>query len=75
MHFRDKDQILIEICEGAMDTLLAINSEIAAPADRRRGRVRMMLEAYVRFGLENPNAYRLVFCSAPGRVRRPCAAR
>jgi hypothetical protein len=25
----------------------------------------MMLEAYVRFGLTHPNAYRLVFCDSP----------
>jgi WHG domain-containing protein len=35
--------------------------------------VRDMLGAYVRMGLEHPNAYRLVFCSPPrggeGRVR------
>lgn len=63
MHFRDKDEILHEICLGAMQALLKQNSEIAArPADSVT-RVRLMLEAYVRMGLEHPNAYRLVFCS------------
>ena len=65
MHFRDKDEILHEICLTAMQTLLDQNSEIAArPADSVT-RVRLMLEAYVRMGLEHPNAYRLVFLSTP----------
>jgi hypothetical protein len=27
-----------------------------------------MLEVYMRFGLENPNTYRLTFCSSPGQI-------
>ena len=65
MHFRDKDQILLEICTVAMEQLSAINSEICARPIDSISRVKMMLEAYVRFALDNPNAYRLVFCSSP----------
>jgi AcrR family transcriptional regulator len=65
MHFRDKDQILLEICTEAMEHLLSINSEISAQPIDSVARVRMMLERYVQFALENPNAYRLVFCSSP----------
>jgi AcrR family transcriptional regulator len=63
MHFRDKDQILLEICTAAMERLLAINSTIAeSPLDPVE-QVRRMLKAYVAFALDNPNAYRLVFCA------------
>ncbi|HEY1752403.1 MAG TPA: TetR/AcrR family transcriptional regulator [Caulobacteraceae bacterium] len=65
MHFRDKDEILHEICFAAMKALLEQNSEIAAWPGDAVTRVRRMLEAYVRMGLEHPNAYRLVFCSTP----------
>jgi len=65
MHFTDKDQILLEICIQTMEQLLGINSEISARPIDSVARVRMMLEAYVRFALDNPNAYRLVFCSSP----------
>ena len=65
MHFRDKDEILLEICTEAMERLLSINSEISAQPIDSVTRVRLMLEAYVRFGLSQPNAYRLVFCSSP----------
>jgi AcrR family transcriptional regulator len=63
MHFRDKDEILHEICFAAMQALLEQNSEIAARPIDSATRVRLMLEAYARMGLEHPNAYRLVFCS------------
>jgi len=65
MHFRDKDEILHEICFAAMQALLAQNREIAARPLDPVTRVRLMLEGYTRMGLEHPNAYRLVFCSAP----------
>jgi AcrR family transcriptional regulator len=63
MHFRDKDEILHEICLVLMQSLLQQNSQIAAmPADAV-SRLRLMLEAYMRMGLEHPNAYRLVYCA------------
>jgi len=65
MHFRDKDEILHEICFGALKQLLQQNSEIAArPADAVT-RVRLMLDAYARMGLDHPNAYHLVYCATP----------
>ena len=65
MHFRDKDEILLEICTAEMEALLALNSEISARPIDAVERVRAMLQAYVDFALDNPNAYRLVFCSSP----------
>lgn len=65
MHFRDKDEILLEICTAEMEALLALNSEISARPIDAVARVRAMLQAYIDFALENPNAYRLVFCSSP----------
>jgi len=65
MHFRDKDEILHEICYGALKQLLQQNSEIAARPDDAVTRVRLLLEAYARMGLEHPNAYHLVYCATP----------
>jgi AcrR family transcriptional regulator len=67
MHFQDKGQILLEICERTLELLLARNSEIAAKPLDPVVRVRMMLDAYMRWGLEHPNAYQLVY-SAPRPV-------
>jgi AcrR family transcriptional regulator len=63
MHFREKSQILVEICEGAFARLLAQNSEIAALPMDPVARVRLMLDAYMRFAFDNPNAYQVVYCS------------
>ncbi len=68
MHFRDKDEILLEICDGAIELLLKQNSEIAARPVDAVTRVRLMLDAYMTFALENPNAYQLVFCGQSGIV-------
>ena len=68
MHFRDKDQILREICQTAMAIMLANNTEISRRPIDAASRVRMMLQAYMDFGLENPNAYRLVFCESVDEV-------
>ncbi len=64
MHFRDKDQILLEICDGAIGRLLSLNIDIAAQPIDPVARMRLMLEAYMQFALDNPNTYQLVFCGA-----------
>jgi AcrR family transcriptional regulator len=64
MHFQDKGCILLEICERTLKLLLERNSEIAAKPLDAVVRVKMMLEAYMRWGLQHPNAYQLVY-SAP----------
>lgn len=65
MHFQDKGAILLEICERTLEVLLQRNREIAARPIDPVVRVRMMLEAYMRWGLEHPNAYELVFSGPP----------
>jgi AcrR family transcriptional regulator len=68
MHFRDKDEILLEISEEVVGTLLAINSDISARPIDAVSKVRLMLEAYMEFALENPNTYQLVFCGSGGHI-------
>lgn len=67
MHFQDKGCILYEICERTLRLLLERNREIAGKPLDPVVRVKMMLEAYMRWGLEHPNAYQLVY-SAPRPV-------
>jgi AcrR family transcriptional regulator len=62
MHFQDKSCILAEICERTYRDLLATNSEIAQRPLDPVVRTRMMLDAYMRWGLAHPNAYQLVYC-------------
>jgi AcrR family transcriptional regulator len=61
MHFQDKSCILLEICEATIRLLLERNRELAAKPLDPVVRVRMMLEAYMRWGLAHPNAYQLVY--------------
>ena len=63
MHFSDKSEILVEIADTAFAQLLAQNTEIAELQMEPVARVRMMMQAYMCFALENPDAYQLVFCS------------
>jgi AcrR family transcriptional regulator len=63
MHFPDKACILHEIVVGTLSQLLTQNSEIAARPLDPVVRTRMMLDAYMRWGLAHPNAYQLVYCS------------
>ncbi len=65
MHFKDKSEILLEICETAFARLMGSHDMIRARKSDPSTRVREMLDAYMAFGLANPNAYRLVFCTRP----------
>lgn len=69
MHFPDKGCILLEICERTLTLLLQRNREIAGKPLDPVVRVKMMLEAYMRWGLQHPNAYQLVYS-----VPRPVSA-
>lgn len=61
MHFPDKSCILLEICQGTIRQLLERNSEIASKPMDAANRVKLMLDSYMRWGLDHPNAYELVF--------------
>ena len=65
MHFKDKSEILLEICERVFDRMLSDQHELAKSLATPEERVRRLLKSYMEFGLANPNAYRLVFCTRP----------
>lgn len=69
MHFAEKSEILHEICRAAFEALLATNSEAMAERGPPEQRLRGMIEAYIRFGFNNPNAYRLVYMTRPAEAR------
>jgi AcrR family transcriptional regulator len=60
-HFADKNDLIFEVCAGhfaALDDFLARSSEgVEDPVDR----LRAMGLAYMRFGLANPEPYRILF--------------
>lgn len=69
MHFADKAEILHEICVDALRALEA-SYQSALHADQPAVvRTRRMIEAYVAFGFNHPNAYRLIYMTRPDEAR------
>ena len=69
MHFADKSEMLHEICRGAFEALIASHQQILAADEAPEARLRRMIEAYINFGFENPNAYRLTYLTRPVEAR------
>lgn len=65
MHFRDKSEILHEICQCAFQRMLDVDLAIIERPVPAGEKVRSILDAYMTFAFENPNAYRLVFMTRP----------
>jgi len=69
LHFPDKDALIIAVCE---DTFLALDEYIekaAAGIDDVREQLRVRGKAYVQFGLENPEHYRILFMTRPATLK------
>jgi len=69
MHFSEKSEILHEICRGAFARLQAMVEAVMDEGGPSDVRLRRLLEAYVDFGFENPNAYRLTYLTRPVEAR------
>jgi AcrR family transcriptional regulator len=66
LHFRNRDQIAHEVSrEGYSDLLAALTAAVAASTTNPASRLRALCEAYLRFGLENPQTYSLIFMEDP----------
>lgn len=69
MHFADKGEILQEICREAFAQLIASTRNLAETPAPPEVRLRRMIEAYVAFGFDHPNAYRLIYLTRPAEAR------
>lgn len=69
MHFADKGEILHEICRETFQRLRDGNRGIMDEPGTADERLRRILQAYIDFGFENPNAYRLVYLTRPVEAR------
>ena len=69
MHFADKGEILQEICREAFARLIASTRYLAETPAPPEVRLRRMIEAYVAFGFDHPNAYRLIYLTRPAEAR------
>ena len=65
LHFRDKDELIFSICERHFTRLDAfIEKEGAKVSDPVESLI-LRGKAYVRFGIENPEQYRILFMGKP----------
>jgi AcrR family transcriptional regulator len=63
VYFKDKESLIRELCHEDFGKLAAEAAKMAQIADPIE-RIRALGEAYIRFGVANPNHYRLMFMSS-----------
>jgi AcrR family transcriptional regulator len=64
LHFENRDAIARELCVRGFQDLLAA-FEPAATVEEPMERLAKLAEAYVKFGLDQPETYRLIFMEDP----------
>lgn len=60
IHFGDKDDLFREVCELRFKELNQLFDEVSADEQDALGQLRALGRAYFRFGLENPEHYRVL---------------
>jgi len=65
LHFADKLELIFAVCERHFASFDRILEEAAAGADDPLESLRLRAHAYVRFGLDHPEEYRILFMSKP----------
>jgi AcrR family transcriptional regulator len=65
LHFADKQALLLAVCEDTFSALDDFIEKAAAGVDDIGAELRARGAAYVRFGLENPEQYRILFMTRP----------
>jgi AcrR family transcriptional regulator len=68
LHFADKDALLFAICEKHFEELDRVTQEAAAGSDDLLESLALRGRAYVRFGLDHPEQYRILFMGKPSRT-------
>jgi AcrR family transcriptional regulator len=81
LHFEDKDALVFAVLDEAMDRFGRALKEAFDSSDDAGERLRRIGRAYVKFGLENPSRYQLMFQRPeyltrrrPGRAKPPIDA-
>lgn len=72
LYFPDKEQMMLALCDQTFGHLLRAVEEIEKTVTDPRQRIRRFGEAYLKFGLEHPDEYRLIFIgnNVPESVRK-----
>ena len=70
LHFENKDALTHTLISEGMDTLFAALAAAGEGIDAPAERLAALCRAYVRFGLENPEYYEVMFQLHPERMAR-----
>lgn len=65
LHFADKNELIFAVCERYFDELDRVTTAAAAEADDPVESLILRGRAYVKFGLGNPEPYRVLFMRKP----------
>src|SRR3954467_10023213 len=68
LHFADKDELVVAVCESTFEALDAYIEKAAAGIDDVREQLHVRGKAYIEFGLENPEHYRILFMTRPATL-------
>jgi len=69
LYFKNKDELVFHLMEETFSILWADLAEVVEPIGDPVERLRRGLEIYVRFGLDHPDHYRVVFMRLPPDTR------
>ena len=65
LHFADKNELMFAVCERQFERLDREMEAAAATSEDPLESLRLRGKAYVRFGLKNPEQYRILFMGKP----------
>jgi AcrR family transcriptional regulator len=68
LHFADKDEMLFAVCERLFAELDRITQEAASGSKDPLESLALRGRAYIRFGVEHPEQYRILFMGKPSRT-------
>jgi len=68
LHFADKDELLFAICERHFAQLDRVTEEAAAGSEDLLEALALRGKAYIRFGVEHPEQYRILFMRKPSHT-------
>lgn len=68
LHFADKSELIFAVCEKHFVEFDRLLEEAGARSDDPVESLRLRGRAYIRFGMDNPGPYRILFMSKPAAV-------
>jgi AcrR family transcriptional regulator len=69
LHFADKDELVVAVCESTFEALDEYIEKAAAGIDDVREQLHVRGRAYIEFGLDNPEHYRILFMTRPATLK------